>query len=160
MSHSKKQWSSRFCHVQATLSSVVCSWWKHLMNYKKRGLAVGQLFWIMSPFHHSKATTELFPSGGPFSLMFLPPAPPFFNPIENVFGIWKNMVCQAKARSEAELMQVINTTASKISAETIMNCILHADHNCESFKMVTTMSIETVPFTCNGTWWLFSSHFS
>ena len=101
---------------------------------KKGGLAVGQLFWIMSPFHHSKDATELFPSGGPVSLMFLPPASPFFNPIENVFGIWKNMVCQAKARSEAELMQVINTTASKISAETIMNCILHANHNCESYK--------------------------
>lgn len=42
-----------------------------------------------------------------------------------------------------------------ISMETIMNCILHADHNCESFKMETTMSIETVPFTCNGTQWFF-----
>ena len=31
-------------------------------------------------------------------------------------------------------MQVINTTASKISAETTMNCILHTDHDCECNK--------------------------
>ena len=104
------------------------------MNYKKKGISSGTIVLDNVPFHHSKSVTELFPSGGPFSLMFLPPASPFFNPIENVFGIWKKMVCQAKARSEAELMQVINTTASKISAETIMNCILHANHNCESYK--------------------------
>ena len=77
--------------------------------------------------------TDLFPPGGPFTLLFLPPYSPFFNPIENVFGVWKNKVRDAKARNEEELMCVIASTSAQISAETIMNCINRADRNCERY---------------------------
>ena len=100
---------------------------------RSHGINYGTIVLDNVPFHHSRLVTDLFPPGGPFTLLFLPPYSHFFNPIENVFGVWKNMVCDAKARNEEELMHVIASTSAQISAETIMNCIIHADTNCEKY---------------------------
>lgn len=104
-----------------------------LETLHSRGIGGGTIVLDNVPFHHSRRVTELFPDGGPFSLMFLPPSSPFFNPIENVFSAWKDMVRKEKPRNEDELMSAIALTSVRISAETIMNCIEHIDRNCEKY---------------------------
>ena len=104
-----------------------------LENLGSCGINTGAIVLDNVPFHHSKTVTDLFPPGGPFILMFLPPYSPFFNPIENIFGTWKSLVCSAKPRNEGELMCTLASTSMQITAETIMNTIYHTDTICEDF---------------------------
>ena len=43
------------------------------------------------------------------NIVYLPPYSPLFNPIENVFSVWKNLVLQGGTWSEVQLKNLISS---------------------------------------------------
>ena len=78
--------------------------------------------------HHGAQVQELLELRG-FQWRFLPPYSPYFNPIENMFAMWKHYVKVSKCESEVELFAAIHAAAGKISAENCSNMITNTSSN-------------------------------
>ena len=105
-----------------------------LALFRERGIASGTIVLDNVRFHHSAQVTALFPPGGPFQLLFLPPYTPDFNPIENVFSKWKGRVRQAQVRNEHKLRVAIASAAANITEDNISNCIGKAAEECRQYR--------------------------
>ena len=57
--------------------------------------------------HHGEVVEELFENRG-FLYQYLPPYSPFFNPIENMFAMWKHYVRLSKCENEDQLFEAIH----------------------------------------------------
>jgi len=80
-------------------------------------------------FHHCAEIEENIKSNG-HNVKFLPPYSPFFNPIENLFSQWKNIVRGRSPNNENELNNAINGFQNIISSENCQNYIQHIVNNC------------------------------
>ena len=106
---------------------------KALRALRARGIYNGTIVLEDVPSHRSKQVSELFPVGAPFSLMFMPPNSSIFSPINYGFDVWKDIVRNAKAKTEEELRNVIASAAFKITTDDIEQCIEHVKQNCELY---------------------------
>jgi transposase len=82
-------------------------------------------------FHKVAEVKEAVLNAG-HQIVFLPPYSPFFNPIENLFHQWKNIVRSAAPKCDDELYEAIRTVNLKVTAE---NCAAYCNHvfqNCIS----------------------------
>ena len=68
------------------------------------------------PFHRNQGVRRLIEESG-HRLLLLPPYSPFLNPIENAFSKWKHIVRQARARNEAEILELMDVGHREITAE-------------------------------------------
>jgi transposase len=62
-------------------------------------------------------------------LAFLPPYSPFFNPIEYMFSQWKSLVRRTAPRSEAELMNTIDSFTGVVTRDHCRNYCNHVVTN-------------------------------
>jgi len=74
--------------------------------------------------HHGEVVEEIMQNRG-FEWHYLPPYSPFFNPIENMFAIWKHYVRQGKCKTEEELFDAIHKSARKSLGDHCNNMITH-----------------------------------
>ena len=80
------------------------------------------------PFHHATNIYSLICFYG-HQVIFLPPYSPQFNPIENLFSQWKNIVRQCNPKNEKELFEAINSINNHLTSEQCSNYVQHAVHN-------------------------------
>lgn len=73
------------------------------------------------PFHKSGQSNTVIKNNG-HNLIFLPPYTPQLNPIEEVFGFWKEQVRGKNCDSHESLIDAINTTVCNITS-----------NHCEAF---------------------------
>ena len=78
--------------------------------------------------HHGEEVEILLENRG-FLYHYLPPYSPFFNPIENMFAMWKHHVRLSKCENEDQLFEAIHSSADKITAEHCSNMIRHTSSN-------------------------------
>lgn len=104
-----------------------------LRTFHERRIARGTIVLDNVRFHHSQKVTQMFPEGGPFELLFLPPYTPDFNPIENMFSKWKNAVCQMRFRNEEELLNAITSAAETITDEDIIGYYSGVTKKCMQY---------------------------
>ena len=104
-----------------------------LTLFHERGITSGTIILDNVHFHHSAQVAALFPPGGPFQLLFLPPYTPNFNPIENVFSKWKGRVHQAQVRNEHKLRVAIASAAANITEHNNSKCIGKAAEKCHQY---------------------------
>ena len=78
--------------------------------------------------HHGAQVQEVLEIRG-FSWRYLTPYSPFFNPIENMFSMWKHYVRASKCETEEELFVAIHAAANRITAEQCANMITHTSSN-------------------------------
>jgi transposase len=79
----------------------------------------GCVFIMDNVAFHQMAIVQEYIRGNGHALLFLPPYSPFFNPIENMFSMWKDNVRRARATNEANLMARIENGANLITPQ---NC--------------------------------------
>jgi transposase len=80
-------------------------------------------------FHRTEEVQEMLLIRG-FEVKFLPAYSPFFNPIENMFAQWKNIVKTARAESEIQLTNAINNFQTVITAQNCASYVAHVRNNC------------------------------
>ena len=66
-------------------------------------------------------------------LIFLPPYTPFFNPIENVFSQWKNLVKGAFPISYLQQKINVNYIKKNLTQEQSVNYFKHAHNNVHKY---------------------------
>ena len=74
--------------------------------------------------HHGVQVQEMLDVRG-FQWKYLPPYSSFFNPIENMFSMWKHHVKIGKCDTEEELFEAIHAAATKITPDHCSNMIMH-----------------------------------
>ena len=79
-------------------------------------------------FHKCTEIRDLITNAG-HELKFLPPYSPFFNPIENMFAQWKNIVRNLGPKDEDELMNAIGSFKTVITKEQCENYYRHIVNN-------------------------------
>ena len=80
-------------------------------------------------FHKSAIVTEMIELRG-FTVKFLPPYSPYLNPIESMFGQWKNFVKSTFPKSEVELLHSINNIGNVVTRDHCENYCHHVRKNC------------------------------
>ena len=80
-------------------------------------------------FHHGVHVKDMMTVRG-FQWHYLPAYSPFFNPIENMFSMWKHYVKSVACESEEELFAAIHAAADRITAEHCTNIVNHVGSNC------------------------------
>lgn len=83
-------------------------------------------------FHHC-AEIKLLVSSKNHELMYLPAYTPIFNPIENMFSQWKNLVRRRNCNSEDELFAAINLFQEIITREDCENYFKHCLDLCYEY---------------------------
>ena len=83
-------------------------------------------------FHHS-TDIKAFIEEKNHELLFLPAYTPIFNPIENMFSQWKNIVRRRNCRTESELFDAINDFQNIITEEECLNYYNHCLDVCYSY---------------------------
>jgi transposase len=83
-------------------------------------------------FHHCQEIKDLATSRN-FELMFLPAYTPIFNPIENLFSQWKNLVRRRNCRNEDELFNVIHNFESIVTEDDCKNYVSHCKNTCFNY---------------------------
>uniref|UniRef100_A0AAG5DWX4 Tc1-like transposase DDE domain-containing protein n=1 Tax=Anopheles atroparvus TaxID=41427 RepID=A0AAG5DWX4_ANOAO len=76
------------------------------------------------PFHRSIEVRYRIEDRG-HQVMCLPPNCPFFNPNDNLFGKWKQIVKSANPQNEAELLRVINDASNLITRQDCEESVQH-----------------------------------
>lgn len=79
--------------------------------------------------HRSTQVKEMVENSGQ-ELKFLPPYCPFFNPIENMFSQWKNLVGKKDPTSEDQLFEFIHDFQNVLKDDDCKNYVDHVYHNC------------------------------
>lgn len=79
--------------------------------------------------HRSTQVKEMVENSG-HELKFLPPYCPFFNPIENMFSQWKNLVGKKDPTSEDQLFDYIHQFQHILTSDLCKNYVDHVYHNC------------------------------
>ena len=82
------------------------------------------------PFHRNRDVKSVIEDNG-HKLMLLPPYSPFFNPIENIFSMWKSLVKRSKPLNEDELMDAISNGSSLISRDDCEGFVRHMLSNIQ-----------------------------
>jgi transposase len=83
-------------------------------------------------FHHTDAVLEMIEISG-FEVKFLPPYTPYFNPIENFFSQWKNLVKRERPRDLIEIYRAINQIRDNVTIEECNNYINNCALNCYNY---------------------------
>jgi transposase len=83
-------------------------------------------------FHHCIEIKNLVAEKG-HELMFLPAYTPMFNPIENMFSQWKNLVRRRNCRNEEELFDAILNFQEVITENDCINYFNHCLDTCFSY---------------------------
>ena len=72
------------------------------------------IVWDNVAFHHSHAVTEWFAAHPRMVSLFLPPYPPFLNPIEELFSSWRWKVYDHHPHDQMSLLDAMNAGCLEI----------------------------------------------
>ena len=121
---------------------------------------MGQLFWIMSPFTTQNPWQSCSQVAAHSAWCSFLLHPLFSIPLKTFLGFGKTWSAKQKQEARPSWCKSSTQQHPRSARRPSWTAFFMQTTTVKATKMETTMSIETVPFTCNGTWWLFSSHFS
>ena len=107
--------------VPGTATQRFCNFIRTLVESKIEEKTLDKeagFYFIMdnAPSHNKEAIKEVL-KGTPHEVLFLPPYTPQFNPIENIFGIWKTDAHNATMNSLDDLKSMIEAGAKRVTRD-------------------------------------------